>query len=82
MINEMRYKITVEPVLNQVLEQLSIDTNHAGITQEELDRAVWTWASDRLSVYPTPPQWLATVIEQKTRQLDADNTLDGETAGL
>jgi hypothetical protein len=82
MINEMRYKITVEPVLNRVFEQLSLDTNHAGITQEELDRAVWTWASDRLSKYPAPPQWLATVIEEKTRQRDADNTLDGETAGL
>lgn len=70
-MNELRYKITVEPVLNQVFEQLSIDTNRAGITQEELDRAVWTWAADRMSEYNAPPEWFTNYFEEKARAKEA-----------
>jgi hypothetical protein len=70
---ELKYKITIEPTLFGVFEEMAADMPRFGITHEDFLRAIWTWSADLLSAqYPTtPPNWLIDYLAEKAREKEA-----------
>lgn len=70
---ELNYKITIEPTLFGVFEEMAADMPRFGISQEDFIRAIWTWSADRLStLHPaSAPAWLVAMAEEKVRAKEA-----------
>lgn len=49
MRSELKYKIEVEPIMHQVLDQMASDAAQFGIEVDELLRATYSWAGRKVS---------------------------------
>ena len=70
---ELNYKITIEPTLFGVFEEMAADMPRFGITHEDFLRAIWTWSAELLSAqYPTtPPNWVIDHFAEKALAKEA-----------
>jgi hypothetical protein len=80
---ELKYKITIEPTLFGVFEEMAADMPRFGISNDDFLRAIWTWSAEVLSTrYPgAPPDWLVALAEEKARKAGPANIIEGEATG-
>lgn len=74
--DEIKYKIEVEPLVFELLNNLEKGSAAMGLAVGQFRRAVFTWAMVSLSGGPTPA-WVWAELAAMQRE----NTTDGESAG-
>jgi hypothetical protein len=78
--DELRYNIHSEPFIHMVLDKLmgDADSGVAPFNPEELTRAVWVWADEKVNAGSGLPTWFVRMLEQRQRQREADNIIEGD----
>jgi hypothetical protein len=62
--NELEFRIHIEPVVRAMLDGVEKDSEQMGLTPDLFQRAVWTWAMQRLLRSNKEPAWFIPELER------------------